>query len=122
MELARRSRGTPRTANRLFRRARDFSQAAGSPIIDLTSAITACESLGVDSHGLDRTSRKYLELLASKLRAVGVQTIAAYTGESVNTIEESVEPYLLREGFVEKLPAGRVLTDKGRSHVCKMTA
>lgn len=121
IELARRSRGTPRIANRLLRRVRDFAQASGQVVVDEVTVITACESLGIDSRGLDRTSRKYLELLASKSRPVGVQTLASYTGESVTTIEESVEPYLLREGLVEKLPAGRALTAKGQEHAaCKM--
>ncbi len=119
VEIASRSRGTPRIANRLLRRARDFAQASGEAVIQAGMVIQACESLGIDSEGLDRTSRKYLDLLASKSRAVGVQTLAAYTGESVTTIEESVEPYLLRVGFIEKLPAGRVLTDKGRRHAAK---
>lgn len=119
-EIARRSRGTPRIANRLLRRARDFAQASGASVVETSVVVTACESMGIDSEGLDRTSRKYLELLASKGRAVGLTTIAAHTGESAATIEESVEPYLLRNGFIEKLPAGRVLTEKGSRHACKL--
>lgn len=120
--IATRSRGTPRITNRLLRRARDFAQASGSSVIDDVTVITACESLGIDSEGLDRTSRAYMQFLAGKGRPVGVGTIASYVGESVTTLEESVEPYLLRMGFIEKLPAGRALTTKGAQHACKMRA
>jgi len=120
--IATRSRGTPRIANRLLRRARDFAQASGSAVIDDVTVITACESMGIDSEGLDRTSRAYLQFLANKGRPVGVSTIASYVSESVATLEESVEPYLLRMGFIEKLPAGRVLTPKGSQHACKIMA
>lgn len=120
VEIARRSRGTPRIANRLLRRARDFAQASGASVIEAETVIRACSSLGVDSEGLDRTTRSYIKYLSDKGKPVGIGTIAAYVGEPTSTLEDSVEPYLIRMGFVEKLPAGRKLTVKGAQHACKM--
>lgn len=117
--IARRSRGTPRIANRLLRRTRDFAQAAGHSVIESYDVFVTCHSIGIDSEGLDRTSRKYLELLSNKGRPIGIATIASHLGESTSTVEESVEPYLLRVGLVEKLPAGRTITTKGAAHVAK---
>lgn len=121
-EIARRSRGTPRVANALLRSARDYAQAYRQPVVETDTVRAACELDGIDSVGLDRTTRKYLELLCGKAKPVGINTIASYVGEPTRTLEESVEPYLIRMGFVEKLPAGRVITRKGADHACKMTA
>lgn len=119
-EIARRSRGTPRIANRLLRRARDFACDAGSRTIDASVVRTACESIGVDSIGLDRTSRRYLEaLVARRGMPLGVNALAALLGESRDTIEESVEPYLMRLGFVERTPKGRVATALAEKHLRK---
>lgn len=121
-EIAKRSRGTPRVANAILRMARDESQAKGETVIEAETVITACESNGIDSAGLDSVTRKYIECLSGKGKPVGIATIAAYVGEPVGTLENTVEPYLIRIGLVEKLPAGRTLTQKGVSHVtsCKM--
>lgn len=121
-EIARRSRGTPRVANALLKSARDYAQAHGSAVVEPETVRAACEMDGIDSAGLDRTTRKYLELLCGKSKPVGINTLASYIGEPATTLEESVEPYLIRIGFVEKLPAGRVITRKGADHACKMTA
>lgn len=119
LNIARRSRGTPRIANRLLRRSRDFAQEYGYTIVDCNAVLAACEAIGVDSVGLDRTSRKYLEILVSRRVAAGVETISAILGESRDTIEESVEPYLMRIGFVERTSKGRIATSLGEQHLRK---
>jgi Holliday junction DNA helicase RuvB len=119
-EIARRSRGTPRIANRLLRRSRDFAQESGSSTVDHAAVLAASESVGVDHAGLDRTSRRYLEALAVRRgSAVGVEAMAALLGESRDTVEESVEPYLMRIGFVERTPKGRVATALCERHLRK---
>jgi len=119
-EIARRSRGTPRIANRLLRRSRDFAQESGSSTVDHAAVLAASESVGVDHAGLDRTSRRYLEALAARRgSAVGVEAMAALLGESRDTVEESVEPYLMRIGFVERTPKGRVATALCERHLRK---
>jgi Holliday junction DNA helicase RuvB len=121
-EIAKRSRGTPRVANAILRMARDEAQAAGTSVVEAETVITACESNGIDSAGLDSVTRKYIECLSGKSKPVGIATIAAYVGEPVGTLETAVEPYLIRVGLVEKLPAGRTLTQKGAHHAasCKI--
>jgi Holliday junction DNA helicase RuvB len=122
VEIAGRSRGTPRVANALLKLSRDYAQANRSSVVEPETVRAACELDGIDAAGLDRTTRKYLELLCGKSKPVGINTLASYIGEPAATLEESVEPYLIRIGFVEKLPAGRVITRKGADHACKMTA
>ena len=114
MELAKRSRKTPRIANRLFRRVRDFAIVEGTGIIDLDITNKALKRLHVDDSGLDSIDREYLSSLIDKFNGgpVGVETIATSIGEEVTTIEDVVEPYLLQEGFIKRTNRGRVATEK----------
>ncbi len=115
-EIARRSRGTPRLANAMLRRVRDFAQVAGRPADAAVVAVT-CERLGIDEAGMDNLSRMYLKALVDRGTAVALGTIVSLLGESKDTIEAEVEPYLLSIGFVEKTPKGRVATPAGRRHL-----
>jgi Holliday junction DNA helicase RuvB len=114
MELAKRSRKTPRVANRLFKRVRDFALVEGTGLIDITITNKALKRLHVDSDGLDSIDREYLNSLINKFNGgpVGVETIATSIGEEVTTIEDVVEPYLLQEGYVKRTRSGRVATEK----------
>jgi len=114
MELAKRSRKTPRIANRLFRRVRDFALVEGSGIIDLDITNKALKRLHVDNEGLDSVDREYLSSLIEKFNGgpVGVETISTSIGEEVTTVEDVVEPYLLQEGFIKRTNRGRVATEK----------
>lgn len=119
IELARRSRKTPRIANRLFKRVRDFASVIGDGIIDKDITDSALKRLKVDKFGLDQVDLEYLVSLVTKFNGgpVGVETIAASIGEEVSTIEDVVEPYLLQEGFIKRTPRGRVVTEKAREHL-----
>jgi len=112
-EIARRSRGTPRIANRLLRRVRDFAQVRGNGEIDLAMADEALELLQVDRLGLDHIDHKLLSGIIEKFRGgpVGLDTIAASIGEESDTIEDVYEPYLLQIGFLQRTPRGRIVTD-----------
>ena len=114
MELAKRSRKTPRVANRLFRRVRDFALVEGNGVIDLDITNKALKRLHVDDEGLDNIDREYLTSLIEKFNGgpVGVETIATSIGEEVTTIEDVVEPYLLQEGFIKRTRSGRIATQK----------
>jgi Holliday junction DNA helicase RuvB len=114
MELAKRSRKTPRVANRLFRRVRDFALVEGNGVIDLDITNKALKRLHVDDEGLDNIDREYLSSLIEKFNGgpVGVETIATSIGEEVTTVEDVVEPYLLQEGFIKRTNRGRVATEK----------
>ena len=114
MELAKRSRKTPRVANRLFKRVRDFALVEGTGIIDLEITNKALKRLKVDDSGLDNIDREYLTSLIEKFNGgpVGVETIATSIGEEVTTIEDVVEPYLLQEGFIKRTRSGRIATEK----------
>ena len=114
MELAKRSRKTPRVANRLFRRVRDFALVEGNGVINLDITNKALNRLHVDISGLDSIDREYLTSLIEKFSGgpVGVETIATSIGEEVTTIEDVVEPYLLQEGFIKRTNRGRVATEK----------
>src|SRR5690606_26764837 len=111
-ELAHRARGTPRIANRLLRRVRDFAQGEGTGTIDAAITRIALERLEVDASGLDRMDRKILHTIAVKFSGgpVGLDTLAAAIGESADTIEETYEPYLIQQGFLQRTPRGRVVT------------
>ena len=111
-EIARRSRGTPRIANRLLRRVRDFAQVRGNGTIDLALAQEALELLQVDKLGLDHIDHKLLKGIIERFRGgpVGLDTIAASIGEESETIEDVYEPYLLQIGFLQRTPRGRVVT------------
>ncbi len=120
-EIARRSRGTPRIANRLFRRVRDFSQffdkESNEIKIDITSM--GLSKLNIDNYGLNETDHKYLMTIIEKFKGgpVGSNTIAATIGEEINTLEDVYEPYLLQEGFIIRTPRGRMVTDKAYKHL-----
>jgi holliday junction DNA helicase RuvB len=111
-EIARRSRGTPRIANRLLRRVRDFAQVRGNGTIDLALARESLELLQVDKLGLDHIDHKLLKGIIERFRGgpVGLDTIAASIGEEAETIEDVYEPYLLQIGFLQRTPRGRVVT------------
>jgi len=111
-EIARRSRGTPRIANRLLRRVRDFAQVRGNGTIDLAVARESLELLQVDKLGLDHIDHKLLKGIIERFRGgpVGLDTIAASIGEESETIEDVYEPYLLQIGFLQRTPRGRVVT------------
>lgn len=114
LELAKRSRKTPRVANRLFRRVRDFALVDGNGIIDLDITNKALKRLHVDDSGLDSIDREYLASLIEKFNGgpVGVETISTSIGEEVTTVEDVVEPYLLQEGFIKRTRSGRIATEK----------
>lgn len=118
-ELARRSRKTPRIANRLFKRVRDFALVFESDEIDEEITRTSLKRLKVDEDGLDQIDLQYLDALITKFNGgpVGAQTVATSIGEEVTTIEDVVEPYLLQEGFVKRTPRGRVATEKAYNHL-----
>jgi Holliday junction DNA helicase RuvB len=113
-EIARRSRGTPRIANRLLRRVRDYAQVRAEGHIDLRAATSALDLLEVDRFGLDEIDQKIMLTLLAKYSGgpVGVNTIAASIDEEADTIEEVYEPYLMQLGFIDRTPRGRVGTDK----------
>ena len=118
-ELSKRSRKTPRIANRLFKRVRDFDQVKGLEEIDLETTMEALDRLKVDNYGLDQIDIEYLESLIYKFNGgpVGVETIASSIGEEVSTLEDVVEPYLMQEGFLKRTPRGRMATDKSYNHI-----
>ena len=118
-ELASRSRGTPRIANRMFKRVRDFAIVDGKSVIDLEVTKKALERLKVDSKGLDDTDYQLLKAIIEKFNGgpVGVEAIASVIGEEVTTIEDVYEPYLLQNGFLKRTPRGRMVTDLGYKHL-----
>ena len=118
-EIALRSRGTPRIANALLRRVRDFAQVKGNGSIDLAIARYALEALNIDRYGLDEIDNKILTTIITKFKGgpVGLSTIATALGEDPGTIEEVYEPYLIKEGFIKRTPRGREVTDLAYSHL-----
>jgi len=112
--LAKRSRGTPRIANRLFRRVRDFAEIIGDGIITEKITSHALSKLGIDQNGLDHTDYRYLKSIVEKFKGgpVGIETIAASIGEEMTTVEDVYEPYLLMEGYIQRTPRGRIATEK----------
>jgi len=118
-EIGRRARGTPRVANRLLRRVRDFAQVEGDGNVDLEAARSALVRLDVDDCGLDATDRRYLDCIAQKFGGgpVGVETLSAALSEERDTLEEVYEPFLLQEGFIQRTPRGRVVTDRAIKHL-----
>ncbi|MEY2828744.1 MAG: hypothetical protein RIQ33_602, partial [Bacteroidota bacterium] len=121
-EIARRSRGTPRIANALLRRIRDFAQVKGNGKIDLEIARYGLEALNVDENGLDEMDNRILAAIVEKFGGgpVGVTTIATAVGEEPGTIEEVYEPYLIQEGYLMRTPRGREATDLAYKHVGKI--
>lgn len=118
-EISRRSRGTPRVANALLRRVRDFAQVKGTGTIDISIARIALEALEVDTYGLDEMDNKILATIIDKFKGgpVGITTIATAVGEDAGTIEEVYEPYLIQEGFLMRTPRGRQATDSAFKHL-----
>ena len=118
-EIAKRSRGTPRIANRLLRRVRDFADVKTKGIINVDIAKEALEALKVDEAGLEQLDRDYLNLIIQKFSAgpVGLDTLATALGEERTTLEDMIEPYLLQQGFIMRTPRGRIATDLAFSHL-----
>lgn len=119
MEVARRSRGTPRVAIRLLKRVRDYAQVKGNGVITKDIAQYALNQLGVDQYGLDLMDRRILSLIQEKYAGgpVGIDTMAAALSEERDTLEEVYEPFLLQEGFIQKTPRGRVITEFAKNSV-----
>ena len=117
-ELAERSRGTPRIANRLLRRARDYAEVKADGVIDVETARAALEMLKVDHTGLDHMDRRLILSVIEKFDGgpVGVESLAAAIGEERGTIEDVIEPYLIQQGFMMRTPRGRVVTSRAYSH------
>ena len=121
-EIARRSRGTPRIANALLRRVRDFAQVKGNGIIDSEISHIALTALNVDKHGLDEMDNRILNSIIDKFKGgpVGITTIATAVGEEAGTIEEVYEPFLIKEGFLKRTPRGREATELAYKHLGKV--
>jgi len=121
-EIARRSRGTPRIANALLRRVRDFAQIKGNGKCDLEITQFALNALNVDTHGLDEMDHKILFTIIDKFNGgpVGLNTVATAVGEDSGTIEEVYEPYLIQEGFIMRTPRGRQVTEQAYKHLGKL--
>jgi Holliday junction DNA helicase RuvB len=122
VEIARRSRGTPRIANLLLRRVRDFAQIKGNGIIDMDISMHSLAALNVDKNGLDEMDNKILETIIEKFKGgpVGINTISTAVGEDGGTIEEVYEPFLIMEGYLMRTPRGREATERAYSHLGKL--
>jgi len=118
-EIAKRSRGTPRIANRLLRRSRDFAQVKGKGVISAEIAIMAMEALDIDSEGLDTVDKQILSALIEKFSGgpVGVENLAIAVSQETDTITDVIEPYLIKAGFITRTPRGRIATQKAYSHL-----
>ena len=122
IEIAGRSRGTPRIANALLRRVRDFAQIKGNGSIDIKIARFALEALNVDAYGLDEMDNKILSTIIDKFKGgpVGISTIATAVSESTETVEEVYEPFLIQQGFIMRTPRGREVTELAYKHLGKI--
>ena len=120
-EIARRSRGTPRIANALLRRVRDFAQIKGNGRIDLAIAQYSLAALNVDEFGLDEMDNRILTAIIDKFKGgpVGINTLSTAVGEEAGTLEEVYEPFLIMEGFLQRTPRGREVTEKAYKHLNK---
>jgi Holliday junction DNA helicase RuvB len=120
-EISRRSRGTPRIANALLRRVRDFAQIQSDGTIDLPIAQHALKALNVDAHGLDEMDNRILLAIIDKFNGgpVGLNTVATAVGEEAGTIEEVYEPFLIMEGYLQRTPSGRQATERAYKHLGK---
>ena len=118
-EIARRSRGTPRIANRLLKRVRDYSEVKADNLVSFKEAREALELLEVDSQGFDRVDNKILEAIIDNFKGgpVGIETLSYFIGEELGTLEDVYEPYLLQRGFIVRTPRGRVATEKAYKHL-----
>ena len=123
-EIARRSRGTPRIANSLLRRVRDFAQVLGNGVIDLGITEHSLKALNVDKHGLDEMDNRILSVIIEKFKGgpVGITTIATAVGEEAGTLEEVYEPFLIQEGFLQRTARGREATAKAYEHLGKRSS
>jgi Holliday junction DNA helicase RuvB len=123
-EISLRSRGTPRIANALLRRVRDFAQIKGSGKITLDIAQFSLEALNIDKFGLDEIDNKILSIIIDKFKGgpVGVNTIATALGEDSGTLEEVYEPFLIKEGFIKRTPRGREVTELAYKHLGRTPA
>lgn len=121
-EISRRSRGTPRIANGLLRRVRDFAQVIGNGVIDMNITEHALKALNVDQHGLDEMDNRILSTIIEKFKGgpVGITTIATAVGEETGTLEEVYEPFLIKEGFIMRTSRGREVTEKAYRHLGKV--
>jgi len=121
MEIASRSRGTPRIANALLRRVRDFAQVKGSGQIDIEITRFSLKALNIDQHGLDEMDNKILNTIIDKFKGgpVGISTIATAVGEEGGTIEEVYEPFLIKQGYIKRTPRGREVTELAYKHMGK---
>lgn len=119
LEIARRSRGTPRIANRLLRRVRDYAQIKGDGVITKSIADGGLKLLEIDDRGLDHVDRRILEIIIGMFKGgpVGLDTLAAATGEEANTIEDVYEPFLMQVGFMMRTPRGRIATERAYQHL-----
>lgn len=119
VEIARRSRGTPRVANRLLKRVRDYAEVVGTGIIDEKLSRHALDELEVDPVGLDYMDRRILKIIDEKFSGgpVGIDTLSAILNEETQTIEEVYEPFLLQEGFIQKTPRGRIISELAKKHL-----
>jgi Holliday junction DNA helicase RuvB len=122
VEIAGRSRGTPRIANALLRRVRDFAQIKGNGSIDIAIAKFALKALNVDTYGLDEMDNKILTTIIDKFKGgpVGITTLATSVSESAETIEEVYEPFLIQQGFIMRTPRGREVTELAYKHLGKI--
>jgi len=122
VEIAGRSRGTPRIANALLRRVRDFAQIKGDGNIDIKISKYALEALNVDTHGLDDMDNKILSTIIDKFKGgpVGITTLATAVSESAETLEEVYEPFLIQQGFIMRTPRGREVTELAYKHLGKI--
>jgi Holliday junction DNA helicase RuvB len=120
--IARRGRGTPRIVNRLLKRVRDYAEVNGDGRVDAPTARTAMQAMEIDDEGLDSTDRKLLAAIVQKFASgpVGVQALAAVLSEEVETIEDVYEPFLLRLGFLDRTPQGRIATEAARQHLARL--
>jgi Holliday junction DNA helicase RuvB len=118
LEIARRSRGTPRIANRLLKRIRDFAQVAGDGIIDYGVAVNSLQQLDVDEKGLDEMDKRIMKTIITKFDGgpVGINTLALAVGEESDTLEEVYEPFLVQQGFLNRTPRGRTVTELAYKH------
>ena len=122
-EIARRSRGTPRIANRLVKRIRDYATVVGDGKIDISIAKLGLDKLEIDSLGLDKIDRKILDVMINKYggKPIGIETLATTVGEDIDTIEDVYEPYLILNGLLNRTPRGRVVTDAAYAHFHRET-
>jgi Holliday junction DNA helicase RuvB len=123
-EISRRSRGTPRIANGLLRRVRDFAQVLNDGAIDLGITQHSLQALNVDEHGLDEMDNRILNVIIDKFKGgpVGITTIATAVGEEAGTLEEVYEPFLIQEGFLQRTARGREATAKAYAHLGKISS